>query len=436
MAQGQETTVAYKFPQKGRDLDNLFAALLAWQGGEYLGTMGTLWATALGSDGTIEIGGGEVVLRRRGSGGLYVEDTDGELGSVHAANIYAGNHSLAQKANKSDVVSAKETQTFTDAQKAQARTNIGAAKQSIEITPYIVQGTVLPEAEIYTYNNTPITPIQISESYDLGSNVYLYFLYIQKNSSFEITQEVKFFVFKRTTNGYIYQETTENLPSWVIAQILSKLHLVENVNVYNYIGANKTLPVIGAYSYYYNERETEYPDLNRNINVLRFAFPIDDEDGHIKEQSDDYGYFYVWYDDLFRKIHIWHSNGEYYGTYTEQDDRGSGDYRNSQNQRLPYVVLMALNIGNVSAMGSNNFSEEQKEQVRVNIGTDNAPTYNSQNLVKSGGVKASIDYAYNNSVGVRAQTFNETQKAQARANIGIAQASEADVRAIVTNYLQ
>lgn len=94
------------------------------------------------------------------------------------------------------------------------------------------------------------------------------------------------------------------------------------------------------------------------------------------------------------------------------------------------------NDGLVSAKVAQSFTASEKEQVRQNIGTDDAPVLNSQNLVKSGGVYASISYAYNNSVGVRAQNFSDAQKAQARTNIGVTQASEADVRAIVTNYLQ
>ena len=75
------------------------------------------------------------------------------------------------------------------------------------------------------------------------------------------------------------------------------------------------------------------------------------------------------------------------------------------------------NDGLVSAKVAQSFTNSEKEQVRQNIGTDNAPVLNSQNLVKSGGVHASISYAYNNSVGVREQSFSDAQKAQARTNI-------------------
>ena len=76
------------------------------------------------------------------------------------------------------------------------------------------------------------------------------------------------------------------------------------------------------------------------------------------------------------------------------------------------------NEGLVSAKVAQSFTDSEKEQVRQNIGTDNAPVLNSHNLVKSGGVKAAINYAYDNSVGIREQNFSDKQKAQARENIG------------------
>ena len=92
-------------------------------------------------------------------------------------------------------------------------------------------------------------------------------------------------------------------------------------------------------------------------------------------------------------------------------DESKGKFQNEINEETD-------NEGLVSAKVAQSFTNSEKEQVRQNIGTDNNPTQNSQNLVKSGGVYSSINYAYNNSVGIRGQNFSDSQKAQARTNIG------------------
>lgn len=111
-----------------------------------------------------------------------------------------------------------------------------------------------------------------------------------------------------------------------------------------------------------------------------------------------------------------------YGTLKTQAGDGkvaiaSQIYDESKGKFQDEINNETANEGLVSAKVAQSFTDSEKEQIRQNIGTDNAPVLNSQNLVKSGGVKAAIDSAYNNSVGVRAQTFTDAQKAQARANI-------------------
>ena len=111
-----------------------------------------------------------------------------------------------------------------------------------------------------------------------------------------------------------------------------------------------------------------------------------------------------------------------YGTLKTQAGDGkvavaSQIWDEAQQKFQSQINQETANDGLVSAKVVQSFTNTEKEQVRQNIGTDNNPTENSQNLVKSGGVYSSIKYAYDNSVGIRAQNFTDAQKLQARTNI-------------------
>ena len=80
-----------------------------------------------------------------------------------------------------------------------------------------------------------------------------------------------------------------------------------------------------------------------------------------------------------------------------------------------FIDIISGAAGFLSARVAQSFSPNEKAQLVQNIGPDNTPTQNSQNLVTSGGVHAAVA----TSVRVNdAQNFSDSQKAQARTNIG------------------
>lgn len=93
---------------------------------------------------------------------------------------------------------------------------------------YITTGSIMPVSKVYTLDGLCVTPIVENVSGALGETTNIYFPHFYQESSFKETEKLEFYKFQYNDGrwgefGYHYIGTEDNLPSWIIGQIISKL---------------------------------------------------------------------------------------------------------------------------------------------------------------------------------------------------------------------
>jgi len=93
---------------------------------------------------------------------------------------------------------------------------------------YTSSGSIMPISKVYTLDGLCVTPIVENVSGALGESTTIYFPHFYKESSFEETEKLEFYKFQYSGGrwdeiGYHYVDTEDNLPSWIMGQIISKL---------------------------------------------------------------------------------------------------------------------------------------------------------------------------------------------------------------------